>query len=572
MKRNNNLAVKHFNEAFDYLEDNWPTMAMMVSKIGTPKSNYSQETAFVSLGPSGKRFEFNINPNFFDILQTHEKGFVVSHEASHVLYDHLLNYKDPYYTNRRALVIAQECQCNDNLIEMGMSPPDNLITGEETLGVSTAGMRLRDIYDMVLNTLPQEDMTEISIALSDACGHADDGESNSSSMPVGSSDPSDEDSDNESGSGSGNDNDSDSNEDSNSGSSNSDDESGNDSGNDSDEDFSDGSGQGNDATDEELKEARDNVINDIMLDDDIDYSDSNEAAPQSLPEDVSDAAEVPEGSNLVDMQSGQAGDQSGIAVAEALARENDVSIDFVKFLKEINPQLVYHGDGQKGNVPNPSFHIPNYRYEALTSAVMPVWVDNDYDENSLSDEGNGKPSILFALDMSGSVSESMTLVMRKLMTVIPHDSVNALAMTFSSIGVEYDLHSEEDQSIASGSTDFTAIHSYLDRYMKDHQGIEYPTVVVITDGGAVFNSGRRKTYYQDEAPGHRVDDYFNKDDPQPLDPPEQEKIDKNWKWLIFESDYSYYNKSLPQQAIYMSNINVTIDESTLYDLSDFVDY
>lgn len=520
MKKSSRV-LKHYSEAFVYLNTHFPTYALIVAKIGKPQTDSSQPTASVSLDSKTSRFYFRMNPNFFDDLQQHEKAFVLAHEATHVLFDHLTAHNDPHYTHSQALQMACECHVNDSLLDMGMVGPEEKVTGAEVLGYSTAGMRLRDIYDAVVQNTSEEESQNIQERISSECGNCNDDPSNRIQVTTSSG--------------------------------STDSEQGN-----SDTDTqqeAENSGQGDSAevgnqsqNDEALDNARNKLIVELICDDDIDYGETNEQAPKGMPGDAKDAVNAKsEGHSVVEK----------LATSTAsLAEKHDVSIDFLDFLEKINPALIDVGDGRYGFVPEASFRTPNHRYGSLTNAVLPIWETDDYDSLSRDEDGSGKEVILFALDFSGSVNPEMANVMEKLMAVIPKDKATLYACTFSDYAVEYEP-GVEDQDTAAGGTNFKAVVGYVD-YLMEHKGLKhYPTVVYLTDGGSCFDyESYVRVYFQDGENGViRVE------------VPSQEVFDKYYRFLLFDSQVG------DSVIEYMSDgIAGMIDPDTVYDLADFVDF
>lgn len=505
MRTKTNAALKHYQEAFAYLNYNYETFAMIVSKIGRPVEDTRQSTAFVALDENGK-FMFHMNPNFFDTLETEEKAFVVAHEASHVLYDHLTARKDPHYTNDHAYMLATECHVNDALIAMGMVGPDDKVTGESVLEMSTAGMRFRDIYDLIVEKMEdenqdQEDIQNLLDMLSDMCSEHD---------HLAEMDLSEEET-------------------------------------------------------QALDAARNQIIIEIIIDDNIDYEESNEGdnAPLGLPEDVADAANADQHEKISSLEPGNSGDTE--VSKTDLAEQHGVEIDFIDFLEKINPELVATNEGKQGVIPQPSFRVPNTRYLSLTNAAMPVWDNDDYSDLSDEEDGKGKEIIVFALDFSGSVDRRMAKVMEKLMGVIPLDKAEIYACTFSDRAIEY-IPGQEGQVTAAGGTDFGAVTGFVDRLMEDNPDMPYPTVVIMTDAGAGFSTGSVNVAYQDETEDSY--DYNGKMISTKI--PDQETLDKYYRWALF--DHGSFNDAKDYIYRWTRGGNIEIQEENMYNLSDLVKY
>lgn len=436
MHKGSSAAIGHYSEAFSYLNENYEKFAMIVAKIGKPVEDFHQPTAFVALDENGK-FSFHLNPDFFNTLSTEEKGFVIAHEASHVLYDHLTDHTDPYYTNHHAYTLATECHVNDALIDMGMTGPKDKITGEDVLKMSTAGMRLRDIYDLVIKEVINKENDALENLLEKAS------ESCSECVHL----------------------------------------------------------ENTNITEEEKQDinvARNQIIIDIICDDDINYQEesSDEKSPLGLPEDIADAINAQNNkkiSNLITINNTHDVETSKID----LAKEHGVEIDFINFLEKINPSLVSTKNGKHGIIPQPSFRKPNSRYLSLTNVSIPIWDNNDYDHFSNEEDGNGKEVILFALDFSASVDRGMAKIMEQLMSVIPLDKAEVYACTFSDYAIEY-IPGKEYQKTASGCTDFAAVTGYIDRLMEDNPHMNHPTVIMLTDAGGGFNTQSVRVSYQEE--------------------------------------------------------------------------
>lgn len=503
MRNKTSAAERHYREAFAYLNQNYETFAMIVAKIGRPVEDIQHSTAFVALDENGS-FAFHLNPNFFDTLETEEKAFVVAHEASHVLYDHLTCRKDPYYDNDYAYTLATEIHVNDALLDMGMTGPEDKVTGENVLEMSTAGMRFRDIYDLVVDILPEQDdeaLQDMLNQLSQSCSEHD-------------------------------------------------------------------HLQEEELTEEEaqaLDNARNQVIINIIIDDDIDYENSgdNDEAPAGLPEDIADAVNADQHEKVSSLQPGQNFSDAETSKAN-LAENHGVEIDFIDFLEKINPELVNTNEGKNGIIPQPSFRKPNNRYASLTNASMPIWDNDDYSDFSDEEDGKGKEIILFALDFSISVDRSIAKVMEQLMSVIPLDKADVYACTFSEEAIEY-IPGKEHQATASGCTDFAAVTGFVDRLMEDNPNMQHPTVVMMTDSGGGFSTRRVQVAYQEEV----VSRYGQYGTMVKTTTPSQEHINKYYRWVLFDHysfDHAKHNINK------YSDQNINIEKDTMYNLADLVKY
>lgn len=171
------------------------------------------------------------------------------------------------------------------------------------------------------------------------------------------------------------------------------------------------------------------------------------------------------------------------------------SVNWFKYLKNIDPNA-FRGEGTAGEVKT-SYEAIGRRHTALLNygVRLPVYRPRISSRNI----GLLRPSIVLALDFSGSVPRHLQEVMGRLARLVP-DSIEIQCCTFSEEFVPFDHKLDGTQDTASGGTNFSAIQDFIESIHLKRQ----PYVVAITDGGAGWRRNR----------------------------PPQEVLDRYWNWLL----------------------------------------
>jgi predicted metal-dependent peptidase len=139
---------KHYSDAVQYLDDEFAFFLTHVLNIGKPEAVGNPPTAAVAVDPKseniGADFRFLFNPSFASTLSTEDMAFVMAHETMHVLLNHLsLNKK---FKDKKRFNVAADCVINDYLADMGLTPPDMALRGDEQVGYNCAHATVTEVY------------------------------------------------------------------------------------------------------------------------------------------------------------------------------------------------------------------------------------------------------------------------------------------------------------------------------------------------------------------------------------------------------------------------------------------
>lgn len=145
-----------------------PTLFYLVRALGTPQANGSIPTAQVSFDPATQRVLFEMNPDFIAPLSDEQVAFVVTHEAYHVLLEHLAESMDHVsYPQDQILVVAHECIVNDTVQGFGLDHPGDIHLGS-LYGANFSHWTTREGYDF---------LASLAAAQGDQGGSGQDGDS-----------------------------------------------------------------------------------------------------------------------------------------------------------------------------------------------------------------------------------------------------------------------------------------------------------------------------------------------------------------------------------------------------------
>lgn len=200
-----------------------------------------------------------------------------------------------------------------------------------------------------------------------------------------------------------------------------------------------------------------------------------------LPQDIFDKKIEEEGKATAAQQANanamQAGDKD--AAMDVFARDHGVNLAWVKLLNDLDPDMFK----QPGIAPPmiPSFH--NRRRKLMAPAFnkvhLPVYRRGERREK----ETNEIPSIVLALDVSGSIGPGDANRFVSLAMTIPQERIKVFACVFQTNYQKIDL--ENPKFHQGGGTDFNAIAHFIEREVKPElKGKSPKAVVVITDGQA----------------------------------------------------------------------------------------
>jgi len=224
-----------------------------------------------------------------------------------------------------------------------------------------------------------------------------------------------------------------------------------------------------------------------------------QAAKDTLPQQLDDIRE-----DTPQSASGGTAAGSGDGALQQWRRQKGISLAWEDLLKQIDPDMF--ADPSPGPPPRMSWARRPRRLAGFPDTILPAVHQPEKDHK----KGLEKPTIVMALDTSGSIGHQTANRFITLAKSIPIDKVNMFACTFTTSYRPLDL---DNPSFSSGGTSFSPIHKFItervigqvpdgsSKPLKD-----YPkAVIVITDGHANFNN---------------------------IDRPTQRQLQDNWVWLI----------------------------------------
>jgi predicted metal-dependent peptidase len=184
--------------------------------------------------------------------------------------------------------------------------------------------------------------------------------------------------------------------------------------------------------------------------------------------------------------------------------DRGLSLAWEDLLNEIDPDIL--ADLSKSPPPRHSFSRRPRNLLAFPDTILPTIHKPEKD----SGKNKEKPTIVMALDTSGSIGSKTANQFVTLAKSIPQDKVNLFACTFTTRYRDLDL---DQPSFSSGGTSFSAIEEYIQNKVIGHTAPNssqilnnYPkSVIVITDGYSSFNRGLK---------------------------PSNQQLDESWMWLI----------------------------------------
>lgn len=452
--------VPGFVEAANWLDDNFPTFLGPILNMGSPRSISDCPTAYVALDPKEKGgFFFGVNPTFSSSCTTEEFAGALAHETMHVLLSHLTLVSK--YDDARRFNLAADAIINDYLTDMGFTLIEGAVNGQDLVGYNCARRDIDDVY----HAIPEEESS------------SEDEDEGSQGMP---GDPGDS-GDSSSGSPSGADQSESSQPSSDSEGSSSEDASsdappsGNQPGEDAQtDDAHEPCGfheRATKALEEAEREGKDSATIGSKIDAEI-----RKALGESFPADLD--ADAPKSS----LSAPGAG--SGFSTAEGYASETGMKVDWVKLLAAINPDILKKPGALKPKMKT-SYHAPRRKITSLYPGVI-LPNSREAEKKHKKKKGSLKPSIVLALDTSGSIPRSMVAKMQELALTVPQDLIDVRCCTFSTQYVPFDINRKSNK-IAYGGTAFSAVEEFVRSVKATEFNGSYPSaVVVITDGGASF--------------------------------------------------------------------------------------
>jgi len=453
---------KHYDNAIDYLDENYAFFLTNVLNAGKPYWSHQIDTAAVVI-PKHKKdqvhngyFEFIFNPDFASTLSTEHFSFVLAHETMHVLLYHLSLMMN--FPNKEIANISMDCVINDYLVNAGLEAPDGLCRGQEIVGFNAANSTVTEIYNIIEND--PELQKKLGIAPDcDECGGSGEGDD------CGGCDGGKDADGNEHGQcgGSGK--------------------------KPCDKCKGSGKGQGQ-GHGYYVIDSHDWMENPESVRDFIDAMAQHGFTPDQLPDDLEEILNETISEYKKCQMAGK-----GQNAKDEFMKEQKVTLKWIELLEKVDPEMFYMpGAGPK---PVTSFRRPRRKLAGMSSfsdAILPSMETPDKGE--MSRKSDKKPYIVLALDTSGSIGQDTANKFINLARSIPQDKVEVQACTFTSSYMELDI---QNPKWRSGGTCFSAIEQFIRaKAMPANEG-KYPKAVIcITDGDASFYDSQKPTKEQAE--------------------------------------------------------------------------
>jgi len=428
-----------YMRGLDAIYEYAPYFYRIMRFIGIPQENYDIPTAQVSYNPHDKTILFEVNPELIEGMSDEEVGFVVSHEAYHVLLSHLKEVQQrDEYPDSESLLLAHEAIINDTVGNvLGLDAPDMDLVFGDRFGADFSGFSTREAYDWIRDN---EDENSSNDAQSE---------------------------DSDSGSDSNDDSDSESNGDEQSGqSSGSQNKSGNAS-----------HGCGGVFVPEGFEDEFIDVLSDVLKDAMDEISQKGDSVPTDFVNVLNDI-EQDSGNDITGGYS--IGNNTGSMFA---GKMDDMNLDWKMLIAEFNPKILTSG----GSKFRDSWTSPNRR---MISVYPKVVMPNRVRKDNSGDNGDDVPTFILALDMSYSIPERLIAGLANLADTVPDKFVRVMPVTWADDVLEFDT--KQKKIVYRGGTNIDAVWDYSQKVKKEI-GKE-PYVFVITDGQCSFNNRYSYSY------------------------------------------------------------------------------
>ena len=444
--------TKKYKSGINYLDYFHSYFLTHVLKIGKPQADSSIPTAAVAPveydDQGNVDFEFVFNPEFSETLGAQSMGFILGHETMHIVLNHLrlmTNFLDrPLYEklrdkqargerltkdeikeslhmkrNMQMFNIAADCVINDYLYEGGLE-----------LGAEMQDFPLCRGEDWIGEDAAFLTVTEVYERIKNQQDSKDDG----------------------------------------------DDAEGEGQGGFTMADGSTGSYQEFDSHDWMLSPKDIDKLADAL--DKLNEQIENQTG---LPQDIFDKKIEDEGKQTAAQQQLQQGMKAGDRDAnmQDFAQQHGVQLAWVKLLNDLDPDMFK----TPGIAPPmiPSFH--NRRRKLMAKEFSKVNLPVYRREERKNDKAKEIPSIVLALDVSGSIGPRDADYFVSLAMTIPRERIHVFACVFQTTYQKIDL--DDPKFSKGGGTSFDAVAHFINREVKPElKGKEPSAVVVITDGEA----------------------------------------------------------------------------------------
>lgn len=417
----------NYSRAFNFADRMYPYLASAILNLGDPELSVELPTASVGISDplvhpdTDDVIILSVNPLFAHSLGAIDYSFVLCHEVMHVLMGHLLIFDE--FEDKQRFNIATDCIINDFLDNSAVMMTKKL----EDLPL----MRGRDIvgfdcsYSSVQDVYDKIPKEYHSSAQGD---NQEGGMSGQGGMPGQGGTP---------GSLPG--------------------------------PLDDHSGWGNLSPEQknELREAAKNFVDDIWDKLPPEMKDFIYESNDDVREDKKDERPSEGWSN-----------EAGLPQSSSL--DKSIDLNWTKLINKITPDTFNSHRNQLHA--DRSFSRPNKKLVTVyPKAVLPASFDG------AGGVGNGRKSpntYVMALDCSGSIPPEMQKKLQKLALSLPTNKIKLFCCTFSTYVREFDPTSSTN-TIASGGTDFGAIHKWIKKSVVPKVGHYPKAVLVLTDGYAM---------------------------------------------------------------------------------------
>lgn len=534
-----------YMRGLDAIHDYAPYFYRIMLFVGVPVENYQIPTAQVSYNPRDKKILFEINPDLVAEMSDEEVGFVIAHEAYHVLLNHLYESMDvDEYPDSKTLINAHEAIINDTVDGIiGLDAPQIGLIFGQLFGTDFSGFSTREAYDWIAK---QNENCEKDSGKNEQSGSGEensykDSESDSdSSNSNGSSEQnqSEKGDDSKANAKSGDKSDEDAEKDSKEGSNaveNSEDDeshandmkepkngdsdsedSGSDSNDSAESNNSQSSGTqacGGIVIPEGFEKEFNEVLAQYLKDGMKDIKNNKESVPTDFI-DILDSIGVEAG---IDVTGGYGiGNNTG-SMFIGNGDTNNMNLDWKMLIAEFNPKIMSSGGAKYKD----SWTSINRR---MTSVYPKAILPNRVRKDDAKDNGDSTPTFILALDMSYSIPERLIAGLANLADTVPEKFVKVLPVTWSDYVKEFDTNKKE--IVQRNGTNIIGVWEYSQKVKKEI-GKE-PYVFVITDGICNFN---RYNYYSANI---QV---------------KADVIKKNWYWGAIQStDIDNIKRNMSQQV------------------------
>lgn len=470
-----------YMRGLDALHDYAPFFYRIMRFLGVPAENYGIPTAQVSFNPADKTVLFEINPDLIKDMSDEEVGFVIAHEAYHVLLRHLseLQMVDDFPDNM-SLVYAHEAIVNDTVKSiLGLDHPDMDLVFGERFGADFSGFSTRQGYDWITQNQEQDEDSNSGSDGEQSENNENSEDSSDSTSGNGSGDSAEGSSDTNSDNGS----------DSDSANSDENDDQGKDNTDETEGTDQDGSGADNADSSEQDGNGKPqygvcggvqvpegsmqdfmNAVADTLRDAVSDAKNANESIDGDLLTVLDDFG----ADTGVDITGGYGiGSNTG---SMFVGQMDDMNLDWKTLVAEINPDIMSAGGGPKYK---DSWRAPR---RTMMSVYPKVILPKSVRETGSDENGSDVPTFILALDMSYSIPTRLIAGLANLADTVPEKFVKVMPVTWADYVKDFDTNKKD--IVPRGGTNIDAVWEYSQK-VKKKIGKE-PYVFVITDGGCSF--------------------------------------------------------------------------------------